>query len=279
MKNYWLLMFGFIILLGGIIYFTHHHKRWLKELYLTFITKDLVFNYRQIDSSINYRLFVPKNDNSKKLPIVLYLHGAAQRGSENRKQLDNTFYKFTSKSNQKKYPSFVLAPQYPMKTNWINHTDKSVPYGHYNQDDLTETDEIKLVVELVKEIVVNYPIDESRIYITGFSMGATAVWDIITRYPNIFAAALPMSGETDTTKASLITHLPVWAFHGEEDKIVPHTVNKNMIESINRSGGKAKFTKFKGIGHGCAHETLNNQSTLVWLYNQQKSISVKPNTN
>lgn len=270
MKKYWFLIPGLILIFGGIIYISINHRRWLRKFYLTFITKNLVYSSTQLNGSLNYRLFTPQNIKSKKLPLVLYLHGGGQRGYENRKQLDYAFYKFSSATNQKNHPSFVLAPQCSLNTNWINYTDKNVPFGHYSQDSLTESVEIKLIIALVKEMVADYPIDESRIYTTGFSMGATAVWDIITRYPDLFAAALPMSGETDPTKASLITHLPIWAFHGADDEIVPWSINKNMVDEINKHGGNAKFTILKSIGHGCVHKTMNEKGVLDWIYNQNR---------
>lgn len=229
------------------------------------------FEYKNPDysRSLLYRFYQPKN-NLNHLPLVLYLHGAGQRGNDNKKQLDRVATYFTSSKTQNKYPSFFLAPQCPLARTWTLNNDK--PFEHYNQSDYEESEEIKLTIQLIKYLQKTYQIDENRIYVIGYSMGGTAVWDIITRHPDIFAAAIPISGASDTSTAAIISNnTSVWAFHGGKDHIYPTSLSKDMDYLINKVGGSCKFTVYEDVEHnGMIREVLLNKSLNVWLFDQQK---------
>ena len=275
MKRYWFLIIGSFLIIGGIIYISINHRRWIRKLYLNLITKNLAYNSVQLNGSLNYRLYVPKNVNSEKLPLILYLHGGGQKGSDNRKQLDFIFNGFSSSVNQKKYPSYVLAPQCPPGKEWVNRANKNVPFTHYLQDETDESLEMQLIIELIKNVFNQYPIDADRIYVCGFSMGGTGAWDILTRYPNVFAGAAILSGVSDTTKAHFISHIPIWAFSGENDSIAPAILNENMCKTINAYKGNCKFTKFENIGHDCVSTTFEHTDLIKWLFSQKKENRYK----
>lgn len=267
MKNYLFILIGLIISFGGLLYISYFHLRWLRKVYLSFITQDLVYKPKHIDGSLNYRLYVPKNKITNKLPLILYLHGAGSRGNDNFKELDNIAYYFISHKVQKNNPTFVLAPQCPLNSVWMQLDSASTPFMHYNQDNASEKIEITLIVSLLNDLINKYPIDKNRMFIIGFSMGATGVWDIITRYPEMFASASVIGGASDTSKAYLLKSTPVWAFTGEYDKAYSPELNERMVQKINSFGGESHHIVIKESGHDCTKQALKILFENNWPYN------------
>lgn len=130
---------------------------------------------------------------------------------------------------------------------------------------------MKMIVKLINQLTRELPIDKSRIYVLGFSMGGAGTWDIITRHPDLFAAAVPMSGQNDTATAAKITHIPVWAFHGKKDDIAPARLNEEMRDAINKSGGNCRLTIFDNLEHSCEKQAIKYSGLIDWLYTQKKN--------
>lgn len=229
-----------------------------------------VFHDAAQNYALKYRLFKPEIQAQRKYPLVLVLHHGGLCGTDNLKQLDQHAGFFSEKEAQKKYPSFVLVPQCPPGADWANAVGNKTPYTHYNQDTISETSELRAVMHLLEDLIRELPIDSNRIYVTGHSMGGSATWDLITRHPGFFAAAIPITGVSDTSKAKNITHLPVWAFSGELDFIAPAYLNEDMVSAINEHGGLSKYTVHRGIGHGCIQATIETPGLLDWIFAQKK---------
>jgi predicted peptidase len=262
------IIFSFII---GIVALTFYYNRETIRLkLLTVRTLGLCFKDSDL-IELHYRLFHPRIEDGRSYPLLIYLHGAGQRGNDNKRQLDGLMLFLTSKKVQKKHPSFVLAPQCPENRQWLNTNFKKIPFEHYNQSEVTESDENKMIIRLIETLSNQYPIDKNKIFILGFSMGSSGTWDIITRHPNLFAAAVPISGVSDTTTAQKIKNIPVWAFHGENDSVAPVQLNMEMQETINKYGGNCRLTVFKGKGHGCSWDAINHPGLIDWLFSQQKN--------
>src|SRR2546427_2518710 len=162
--------------------------------------------YTNSQGVLPYRLFIPTNYTvAQRFPLVLFMHGAGERGNDNRNQLVGQTGElvFASETNQLKYPSFMLAPQCPQYASW------------------TDTDIRLEVLGLITALQSEFSIDADRLYITGLSLGGFGTWDYIGRYPGMYAAAVPMSG-ADTTGAA--THsrvqIPIWDFHAADDGVV-----------------------------------------------------------
>ena len=150
-----------------------------------------------------YRLHIPLKAGEKtavKFPLVVYLHSGASGGCDNKAQIEKGAETFADDALQAKHPCFVLAPQCPSRRQWLNTTFKKMPFTNYDQDAIPESHEMKMIVRLIHRLIRDYPVDPLRIYVTGFSMGGSGTWDIITRYPNLFAAAVPFSGVSDPHK-------------------------------------------------------------------------------
>jgi predicted peptidase len=125
------------------------------------------------------------------------------------------------------------------------------------------------VLELLHQLMVELPIDKSRLYVTGLSAGGYGTWEIIERRPDLFAAAIPICGCGDVALAARLKDLPIWAFHGDKDTAVEPQCTLVMIEAIRKAGGKPKVTIYPGVGHNCCDMTYANPAVLAWLFAQR----------
>jgi len=213
--------------------------------------------------SMPYRLYVPETyDKQKKYPLVLYLHGGGGRGDDNRKQIEggNGYLVdlLVSRSTQAKYPSIVVVPQSPGE-GWVGF------------DSITPTSYLNLVLDLIKDLDSSYSIDTDRRYVLGQSMGGFGTFAILTMQPNMFAAAVPLCGGGDESKAAQIAHVPLWAFHGELDQAVSVSRSRNMIAALTKAGGKPKYTEYKGEGHAIWTTVVKEPELLPWMFSQKRS--------
>lgn len=237
-------------------------------------TDAMKYTKAQFDRPLLYRFFSPVTKNGKKYPLVVVLHSAAERGSDNFGQIDGVASILISKKIQKKYPSFVLMPQCPDGTQWVNTGFTKTPFSHYQQSSIPESMEMKMIHAVIRDMILKYPIDTSRIYVGGFSMGGSGTWEMISRYPDLFAAAFVMAGVSDTSTAAQIKNIPVWAFSGELDNIAPASLNREMCEALNRAGGNCKFTMYHGVGHYCVHEAMKEPGFVDWLFSQRMRLDI-----
>jgi predicted peptidase len=211
-----------------------------------------------------YRLFIPENyTERKRYPLVLFLHGGGGRGDDNLKQIQggNGFIidLLTKPESQAKYPCFVVAPQSPQQEGWIEY------------DSITPTSQLQLVLELIGHLERSFSIDSNRLYVLGQSMGGFGTFAIITMQPKLFAAAVSICGGGDESKAGKIAHVPVWAFHGEQDEAVRVERSRDMIAAIARAGGKPKYTEYKDEGHLIWSKVVKEPELLLWMFTQKRS--------
>lgn len=216
---------------------------------------------------LNYRLLKPDNlDNKLNYPLVIFLHGSGERGDDNKAQLIHGTWRFAEEGSRSKYPSFVVVPQCPEGKRWVE-VDWSAP-AHVTPEKPSES--FILLLQLLREMQAVYPIDDSRIYVTGLSMGGYGTWDLIARYPELFAAAVPICGGGDSTQAKRIRDIPVWAFHGSDDNVVPPQRSEDMIEAMRKAGGQPRYTEYENVGHGSWAPAYEEIDLLDWLYSQKK---------
>ena len=184
--------------------------------------------------TLPYRVFVPDNYSpTKRYPLVLALSGSAGRGNDNRQQLEYSRFatSWADPVNQVKYPCFVVAPQCPINAWWVN-------------DPIAVT-----VSDLLDSLARQFTLDSNRLYVTGLSLGAWGTWDMIVRYPNRFAAAIPMSGgaayppgSLDPARVILMGNTPIWNFHGASDLDTPVGFSREFIEGLKASGRTVVYT-------------------------------------
>lgn len=218
--------------------------------------------YQGSEGVLNYSYFTPNVQAGKKYPLVIFLHGAGERGNNTSLQLYGYRAALTwaTPENQAKNPSFVFAPQAT--------TD--------NPDIVSTWPSNKALLEGINDFIANNPVDTNRIYITGMSMGGFGTWSLILNNPDLFAAAVPICGGGDTALAANVVDLPIWTFHGEDDPIVPVTTSRSMVEAIEAAGGtKVKYTEYLAgtltpNAHNSWDLTYANEEMIEWMYSQTK---------
>lgn len=202
---------------------------------------------------------------NEKYPLVVFLHGAGERGDDNKSQLIHGIKTLADSAHRKDFPCFIAAPQCPKEKRWVEvDWDKKS-----HRMPIEPSISIKLLMELIDSIVSNYPIDRSRIYVTGLSMGGYGTWDIISRYPDKFAAAIPVCGGGDEKQAKNI-NIPVWAFHGSIDNIVPVERSRNMVKALRKTGGIVRYTEYQGVKHGSWFKAYVEDGLYEWLFQQKR---------
>lgn len=205
---------------------------------------------------LKYLFYLPGNyndENGKKWPLVLFLHGAGEIGDDLEVVKRNGIPKIVESDDS--FPFIAVSPQCPDDTGWENHFD-----------------EIDL---LLNELQYNYNIDEDRIYVTGISMGGYGTWDIAMAYPERFAAIIPICGGTVYPElVGLLRNIPIWAFHGARDTIVPVQETRVLIEALKGHNPFIKYTEYPEAGHDSWSDTYNNKELYSWMLNQVRKSSI-----
>lgn len=216
--------------------------------------------------TLNYRLLKPQDFNpNKQYPLVIFLHGAGERGADNNAQLKHGVANFCSAQMRAENPCYVLAPQCPKGQSWadIDWTQMTITQPEKASQSL------RPVMALVDEMLESASVDRRRVYLTGLSMGGFGTWDAIARRPSFFAAAIPVCGGADLATAPDIAKVPIWCFHGAKDSVVTVELSRTMIDAIKKSGGDPKYTEYPDAGHDSWTATYSNDEVLEWMFAQR----------
>jgi predicted peptidase len=240
-------------------------------------SKDVVsgfhgFLWKSEAVSLPYRLYIPaKLEEGKKYPLVVYFHGMGSVGNDNKKQLWLAM-NFTTAEVQKDNPCFVLAPQCPETGRWVSYRSPSGVMYNAGMFKMAEspTPEMAMAMKIIHQAIKDYPVDLKRIYVSGPSMGGYATWDIISRSPELFAAAAPVCGGGDTANGARISGIPVWAFHGTLDPTVNVDHSRVMIEAIKKAGGNPVYTEYSEVKHNAWDYSYKDKAFYQWLFKQVK---------
>ena len=228
-----------------------------------------LFSYEKYvqGDTLKYRQLTPDYNPTRKYPLVIFLHGSGERGNDNESQLKWGVKNFATDEMMKLHPAFVIAPQCPANKSWANTSSK-------NKSSLsiapTPSKQVELLLALIQDMIKKFPIDTNRIYITGLSMGGEGVFDIIERYPNLFAAAVPVCGGGDTSKVNSIKHIPIWIFHGAEDVVVHPSLSFNMVDALTKAGAHPGYTQYPEVGHFSWIAAYSDPLMMEWLFRQHK---------
>lgn len=204
---------------------------------------------------INYLLYVPDQygeDPTVKWPLLLFLHGAGERGNDI--ELVKRHGPPQLAENGENLPFVIISPQCPEESFWEIERDA--------------------IIALLDEVCETYRIDESKIYVTGLSMGGFGTWNLAADYPNKFAAIAPICGGGNPQQAVHLTHTPIWAFHGAQDDIIPAEKSSEMVDTVTVAGGNAKLTIYPNANHDSWTETYQNPELYQWLLSHSKSTSL-----
>lgn len=195
---------------------------------------------------IRYWYYKPQTDSTEKIPVLFYFHGAGERGSDIKQVLKHGPPKLIEEG--KAFPFMVISPQCPANTYWrkIN------------------------LIAFIDEMISKYRVDQERIFLTGNSMGGYCTWFLAITFPYMFAAIAPICGGGDSTQVFKIKHLPVWAFHGEEDEVVPYSETAKMVRQLREVGGNVKFTSYPDTDHDSWTPAYATDELYDWLIQQKR---------
>lgn len=225
----------------------------------------LVFKNAQ-GEQLRYRFLKPLNyDPQKAYPLIFFMHGAGERGSDNTITLKHFLPQICSAKLMRKYPCFVIAPQVPENGRWsdVRNWQEGVSVASPEP-----APALRLALELIARTRKEYSIDAKRIYVTGISMGGYGTWDVLWRRPDMFAAAVPICGGGIPSKAPIFAHTPIWAFHGGADPTVPVQKSREMIVALKKAGAHPRYTEFRGVGHDSWTRAYKTQELYRWLFAQ-----------
>jgi len=207
---------------------------------------------------LNYRLFVPLGyDSKRKYPLVLFLHGAAGRGSDNIKQLTGGNHIGThfwiSREVQNTFPAFVLVPQCPSGENWSEpELNRPSPALLLTMDALLKTQR-------------EFSVDPDRVYVVGQSMGGLGVYSLVQNCPNQWAAAVVISAFDNFTNLLALTSVPLWVFQGGADSSVPIDTVRDMVRQLKKARADLRYTEYHKAGHEIWDRAFAEPDLLPWL--------------
>lgn len=216
---------------------------------------------------LKYRLLKPADFNpDKKYPLVVFLHGAGERGADNAAQLIHGMAEFCTVEHRQQYPCYVLAPQCPKEQKWadVDWSSDTIVYPEKISRPLD------LTMQVVDEMLADAAVDESRVYIAGLSMGGYGTWDALARRPELFAAAIPICGGGSVETVADFKDIPLWCFHGASDNVVNVKKSRDMIAALKAAGGEPRYTEYPGVGHNSWTQTFASEETFQWLFEQKR---------
>lgn len=200
---------------------------------------------------LNYLLYLPEQygrDAGFKWPLVMFLHGAGERGSDIELVKTHGIPKMVE--NGERFPFIAVSPQCPEDSWWTEQVDE--------------------LNALLDEVIEKYQVDTARVYLTGLSMGGYGTWRLAAVHPERFAAIAPVCGGGILSDAIFLKDVPAWVFHGAKDDVVPILESEKMVEAVRKFGGDVKFTVYPEANHDSWTETYNNPELYKWLLEHKK---------
>lgn len=218
-----------------------------------------------------FRILYPENyDPLKKYPLVLLLHGAGERGTDNEKQLQWGGSLFLKPENRRTFPCFVVVPQCPQNDYWASvkfQRDKYPLDLDFNYKAYTITRALKTVIELLENMKENEGVDRRRVYVIGLSMGGMGTLEAVYRYPRMFAGAVAICGGGDVRSYGReAARVPFWLFHGEKDEVVGVENSRRMRDCLKELNAEVKYTEYPEVGHNSWVNAFADTDLLPWLF-------------
>lgn len=205
--------------------------------------------------SCRYLMFLPDGygEKQQQWPLILFLHGAGERGDNLEKVKVHGPPKIVK--DQSDFPFILVSPQCQEDKWWPNEVD--------------------MLINLLDDVVARYDVDTERIYLTGLSMGGYGTWRLACEYPERFAAIAPICGGGISALADRLKDVPVWAFHGAKDSVVPLKESEDMVNALKACGGDAGLTVYPKAEHDSWTVTYNNKELYNWFLKHRKTRKEK----
>jgi predicted peptidase len=224
--------------------------------------------------TLPYRILYPKDYNrSQKYPLILFLHGAGERGTDNELQLVHGSKLFLDSANRKNYPAIVVFPQCPKDSYWssvlIDRT--SSPLTLTFDYSFPPTPALSSAIQLTKKIIREETVDNNRVYVIGLSMGGMGTFEAVYREPKLFAAAMPICGGGDTKRYDKrLKNFPFWVFHGDADAVVDVKLSRDMVNRLKQIKADVKYTEYPKVNHNSWDYAFAEPDFLSWLFEQRR---------
>jgi predicted peptidase len=274
--------FSFLVTLWRFTFAIMIKKRIFFSLVLTLICSSLFSQHHNLfqhkvfiggkGDTLPYRILYPENyDSTKKYPLILFLHGAGERGNDNEKQLVHGSSLFLDSLNRHRFPSIVIFPQCPTDSYWasvlVDRTQS--PLSLAFDYTFSPTAPMQNVISLVREFIERKKVKNSKAYIMGLSMGGMGTFEAVYRHPELFAAAIPICGGGDVSRYDKrIKKIPFWVFHGDKDSVVDVKHSRDMVAKLKKIKAKVKYTEYPGVNHNSWDYAFAEQDLLNWLFRQ-----------
>lgn len=236
---------------------------------------DLLYEKKELkrgEEVLLYRIMFPEGFNpSQKYPLILFLHGAGERGNDNQKQLVHGASFFGSDENRKNFPAIVIFPQCKSESYWAKvefsmNDDGSREFYFDPSGEPTSPMQL-LVLELIYHYLSEPYVDTQRVYLGGLSMGGMGTFELLYRMPEVFAAAFPICGGGNPEKISPeVKDVKIWAFHGEADQVVKVGLTLKMVEALRSVGADVRLTLYPEVGHNAWDHVFKERELLPWLF-------------
>jgi predicted peptidase len=208
--------------------------------------------YKGPEGEGKYEVFVPYNFDAKKAyPVILFLHGAGESGSDGKAQIGVGLGPYI-KMREKNFPCIAVFPQSHEQTWEAGSKDA------------------KRAMAILTEIEKSYKTDRDRVYLTGLSMGGFGTWSLAEAYPQRWAAIVPICGGGNPKDVAKIKDIPCWCFHGDADKIVPVKKSREMIDALKNLGALPRYTEYKGVDHNSWDRAYTSRQLYEWLLKQKR---------
>jgi predicted peptidase len=205
----------------------------------------------------SYVLYVPRDySRAKKWPVILFLHGAGERGDDGLKQSEVGIGS-AIRMDPDRFPALVVMPQCKTGKHWA---DEMADYA----------------LNALDETLKHYSVDKNRLYLTGLSMGGYGSWTIATLHPDMFAAVVPICGGGDPEQAAQkLKDEPIWVFHGGADPTAPVEQSHRMVDALKAAGSSVKYTEYPGVGHNSWDRAYSEKDLTDWLFAQTRAETAK----
>lgn len=227
--------------------------------------------------TLRYRLLLPEGYNPlSSYPMILFLHGAGERGSDNTKQLVHGANLFLQPENRKDFPAIVVFPQCPTDDYWANVDIKINDTTKKREFVFSEGGEprkiMQMLLDWLPEFEKKYPVKRDQRYIMGLSMGGMGTFELVRRKPRFFAAAVPICGGANPATAGAMKETAFWIFHGNKDDVVPYQLSENMALAFQEYhvSAEVNFTVYGNVGHNSWDRAFAESELLPWLFSQQQ---------
>ncbi len=216
-----------------------------------------------------YRMSAPQfPEAGKRYPLILFLHGSGECGTDNRRQLRIGLPALMGTLMKQPERVIVIAPQCQPGNWWVRRVTFGPDYAQTREP----SGAMEVALALCRAAVASGLADSNRLYITGLSLGGFGVWDAVQREPTLFAAAAPLCGNGDIRRVRDIKGLPIWVFHGSEDKNVPVACSRRLVEALRQAGNRSvRYTEYEKAAHDIWKRAYADPELIDWLLKQNRA--------